>query len=178
MTTQTILDQICQFFGGPYDSAQRIYHQSPQLVTGVYTVKRAWWKQEDNTAYLLGASTGTRSGCALIVQIEDGTEERETPGQPGIKKAAHAVSLHGYVRSTEAYAEDAQDFAYGIKDALIARIHADRTCGSGGFEVGGFQVGEGGSPWIRWRVRQGRTTAELTKIYVGVYFEAHEYLQA
>lgn len=180
MTTQTILDQLCVYFGGPYDAAQRIYHQSPPVVPGVYTVKRAWWKQEDDAAYLLGADPGTRSGCALIVQIEDGNEERVAVAGAvsGVKKAAHAISLHGYIRSTERYAEDAQDFAYGIRDALIARIHADRTAGSGGFEVGGFQIGEGGHPWIRWRVRQGHTRAELTKIYVGVYFEAHEYLQA
>jgi len=180
VTTQTVLDQLCQYFGGPYDAALRIYHQNPQVVPGIYTVKRAWWKQEDDAAYFLGAPTGTKNGCALVIQIEDGHEQRVAVAgaTSGVKRVAHAVTLHGYIRSSEQYAEDAQDFAYGIRDALIARVRADRTCGSGGFEAGAFQVGEGGEPWIRWRVRQGRTTAQLTKTYVGVQFEAHEYVQA
>jgi hypothetical protein len=44
-----------------------------------------------------------------------------------------------------------------LKDAIFARLRADRTCGSGGFEAGGFHMGEGGEPWFRWGMGQAKT---------------------
>ena len=180
MTTQTVLDQLCVYLGGPYDAAQRIYHQTPQVVSGLYSVRRAWAKQEDAAQYLYGAPPGTKSGCAMVVQIPDGSEQRVAVGGAvsGVKRLAHVVELHGFIRSSELYAEDSQDFGYALRDAIFARIRADRTCGSGGFEVGGFQVGEGGQPWLRWHLSQAATRAELTKLYLRIDFEAHEYIQA
>jgi hypothetical protein len=180
VTVQTVLAQLATYLGGPYDPTQRTYHQSPPVVPGLYSVRRAWAKQEDAAAYFYGAPPGTKSGCAMVVQIPDGTEHRVAVGGAvsGVKRLAHAVELHCFIRSSEPYPEDSQDFGYGLRDAIFARIRADRTCGSGGFEAGGFQVGEGGEPWLRWHLSQATTKAELTKLYLKIDFEAHEYIQA
>jgi hypothetical protein len=180
VTTQTVLDQLCQYLGGPYDAAQHIYHQNPQLVTGVYTVKRAWWKQEDNAAYLLDATPGTRSGCALIVQIEDGDEKRVAVAGAvsGVKKASHAVTLN--LASSGPPSRTPRTPRTSVRPAgrdhrpdphrphlRLRRLRGRRLPGR-----------RRRRPWIRWHMARSHTRAELTLIYLSIEFEAHEYLQA
>lgn len=182
MTVQTVLNSICTYLGGPYDAARRIYANAPgaPLVAGLYTVRRAWAKQDDHAMYTYGANPHPLSGAMMIVQIPSGDERRVAVGgaTSGLKKVAYAVEMHTYVRSEEPYAEDSQDFGFGLKDAIFARLRADRTCGSGGLEAGGFHIGEGGQPWFRWAMGQAKTSAGLTKVYLRIECEAHEYIQA
>ena len=81
----------------------------------------------------------------------------------------------------EPLVEDIQDYAYALRDAIFARIRADRTCGSGGFEAGygvGFQIGEGGDPWLGWELAVATSSAEASKSYLLITCDANEYAQA
>jgi hypothetical protein len=80
------------------------------------------------------------------------------------------------MRSYAEWAEDAQDAFYDLLEALKARIRADRCMGSGGWEVGGFDVGEG-APWLRWSMAPAETSAEMTQGYLAIEFQARYYEQ-
>lgn len=182
MTVQNVLNTMCVYLGGPYDAVRRVYANVPSapIVAGLYTVRRAWAKQDDHAMYTFGASPHPLSGAMMIIQIPRGEEHRVAVAgaTSGLKKVAHAVEMHTYIRSEEPYAEESQDFGYALKDAIYARLRADRACGSGGLENGGFQIGEGGPPWFRWAMGQAKTSTGLTKVYLRIECEAHEYIQA
>lgn len=174
MTAQTVLNQFAVYFGGPYDAATRTY-RTPQL-PGLGVVRRAWAKDDVHADYLLNMQAGTESGSQMVVQLSDGESMRRALG---VKRVHYHVELHVFIRSVAAYAEDVQDYGYALRDAIVARIEADRTCGSGGFEAGGFQVGEGeGDMWLRWEFGQSATNAQLTQAYLRIDTTAVEYIQA
>lgn len=182
-TTSAVRDSIGAYLVGPYSAAERGFLPAvvgAPPVAGLNVGRRAWQKDDDRRDFTRDAPAGTRSGALLIVQVGQGDEKRvAVAGQAhGLKQVRHVVTLHCYVQSMEPYAEDAQDFAYALKDAIIARIRADPTCASGGFELGGFQIGEGGDPWLRWTMPPPATSAEMTRIYLRVECEAHNYVIA
>lgn len=182
-TTEAVRDGIGNYLVGAYNATERAFLPavagSPP-VAGLYVARRAWQKDDDRRDFTRDAAAGTRSGALMIVHVGDGEEKRvAVAGQAhGLKQVRHAVTLHCYIQSMEPYAEDAQDFAYALKDALFDRIRADPTCASGGFEAGGFQIGEGGDPWLRWTMPPPATSAEMTRIYLRVECEAHNYVIA
>ena len=182
-TTQAVRDGIGSYLVGPYSAAERGFMPAvvgAPPVAGLWLARRAWQKNDDRRDFTRDAPAGTRSGAIMIIHVGDGEEKRiAVAGQAsGLKQVRHAVTLHCYVQSMEPYAEDAQDFAYALKDALFDRIRADPTCNSGGFEGGGFQIGEGGDPWLRWTMPPPATSAEMTRIYLRVECEAHNYVIA
>ena len=176
-TTTTILDQICQFFGGAYDSATHTYH-SP-TVSGLTSVRRGWAKRDDYNEYFVGAPIGTTTGCLLVVQIPDTRDHRVAlPAIQGRRKVHYAIELHGFIWSKANYAEDGQDFAYTLRDAIVTRIRTDPTLGTGGIENNAFQVGEGsedGGGEIMTHLEQMVTEDEASKAYMLISFEAHAY---
>lgn len=181
MSAATVADQIARFFGGPYDTVTHTY-RSPQLVVPGVTmgaVRRAKPKRFDAADYFLGA-VGATIGCQIYVLLTPGLESREGFGGAlyGLKRIRHDVTMDCLLRCESPYAEDAQDALYAVQDAISTHIHGDRTCGSGGFEAGGFQVGEGGPPWIRWLFSDVVSTAERTEALTRVQFAADEYLIA
>lgn len=186
MSAAAIADQICRYFGGPYDPATHTY-RTPQIsVPGMDgpVLRRAAPKRDDHaTDYGLG-TPGATTDCLILVLLERGQEERVAVAgaSSGLKHVRWTVRLHCFLRSVAGYAEDVQDALYALLDAIRAHIQADRTCGSGGFEAGygvGFQVGEGGEPWLRWEVSPVHTTPrDLSKAYLLVEFDADEYVQA
>jgi hypothetical protein len=177
-TLQGVRDQICRWFGGPYDPNTRSY-RTPQ-VPGLGVVRRARPKREDNADYYLGApSSGAVMGSQMLVHVDSGVEQRAAMAGAfgGLKLLTSAVVLHVFMRSTCEYAEDAQDAFYDLLEALKARIRADRCMGSGGFEAGGFDAGEGGAPWLRWSMAPAETSAEMTQGYLAIEFEVRYYEQ-
>lgn len=176
MTVASVKHGLCTYFGGAYDSDTRSY-RSPQI-PGLGIVKRGFGKRINVVDYALDEVTDF--GCMMIVHLEHGDERREAVGGPtsGLKRRHHEAHLHCYVRSTAAYAEDAQDFRDELLDSIIDRVHADRTCGSGGIEVGGFQVGEGDAPQFEWEMPPAETASEVTKVYLHIVFDVLEYVQA
>ena len=172
----TVLDQICQFFGGPYDATLHTYHTP--TVTGVSVVRRAFAKRDDFADYVYGQPVGTVTGCQMIAQISDTRDRRiALPAVLGRRKTRFTVDLHCFIWSKAAYVEDAQDFMYALRDAVIAKIRTDPTLGTGGIEAGNFQVGEGreDNEEIVTQMQQQVTETEGTKGYLLVSFEAHSY---
>lgn len=184
MSATSVLNQLCVYFGGPYDAGTHTY-RTPQITVpgmAVGVIRRAWAKRDDHADYYLGA-TGIFTGCQIVVQLDSGRESRAAVGgaTSGLKHVQHDVEMHCFIRSSASYAEDTQDSTYALLDAIRARIEADRTCGSGGFEAGvgvGFQVGEGGAPHLQWHTSAGRSSAEETKAYLNIHFAADEYVMA
>jgi hypothetical protein len=174
-TLRGVHDQVCRWFGGPYDPNTRSY-RTPQ-VEGLGVVRRARPKREDEADFFLGApAAGALMGSWLWVHVDSGTEGRvATAGAfGGLKELDSAVVLHVFLRSNTEFGEDAQDAFYDLRERLIARIREDRCLGSGGFENGGFDVGEG-TP-LRWSMAPAETSNELTTGYLAIeltarYFE-------
>lgn len=181
MSAVSVINQLCTYFGGPYDQATHTYH-TPQLSVPGLTmgaVRRAKPKRLDTADYFLGAA-GTGLGCQIMFGLTPGEETREGFGgaTAGLKKVRHSVDMWCLIRSVAQYAEDVQDVLYALQDAVREHIHADRTCGSGGIEVGGFMVGEGGAPGIRWHDSEVESTAERTEALLTATFAADEYIIA
>jgi hypothetical protein len=175
-TLQGVRDGVCRWFGGPYDPNTRSY-RTPQ-VEGLGAVRRARPKREDNADFYLGApSSGAVMGSQMFVHVDSGVESRAAMAGAfgGLKLLTSAVVLHVFMRSTTEFAEDAQDAFYDLLEALKSRIREDRCMGSGGFEVGGFDIGEGGAPWLRWSMAPAETSAEMTQGYLAIEFEARYY---
>lgn len=175
-TLQSVRDGICRWFGGPYDPATRSY-RTPQ-VDGLGVVRRARPKSDDEVDYYLGQpAAGALIGSQMLVHIGSGVESRSAiaGAYGGLKFLQSSVVLHVFLRSNAEFAEDAQDAFYDLLDALKDRLREDRCMGTGGWENGGFQVGEGGAPWIRWHMEPAETSAEMTQGYLAVEFQADYY---
>lgn len=177
MTAATVVDQICQYFGGAYDANTHTYHFPPAalLAAGLSVVRRGVPKRNDWAEYIQGQPAGTMTGVVMLVWIGDDEDARVTlPAIQGRRKVRYVVELACYVWSKTAYAEDVSDFVYAFGDAIKTRIRLDPTLGTGGIEAGNFQVGEGDGR-IAVHREQGETTADGTKAYISISFEAHAY---
>lgn len=181
MTGAAVLDQICQYLAGPYDSVRKFYATpGAPVIPGLFVVKRAPTKSLDEQLWSYGATTPQASGAIAIVTVDQSDEQRiAVAGQSGIKKVAWDVEITVDIHSTSRDAEDVYDFTNGLRDALLARIRADKTCGSGGFEAGatGFQLAET-FPWLRSHMGPPRTSSTITKQSLTLLTEAHQYVQA
>lgn len=169
----TVLDQICQFFGGAYDTNTHTYHTP--TVSGISVVRRAWAKQDDfQGEYLLNQPVGSSTGCVIVVQVPDSRDNRVAlPAVTGRRMSRFSIEMHGFLFSTAPYVEDAQDFGYALRDAIVAKIRTDPTLGTGGFENNAFEVGEGNFGEIATHLEQAVTEDEATKGYLLISFEAH-----
>lgn len=182
-TEQGIRDGIGAYLVGPYNATERAFLPAvvgAPPISGLNIGRRAWQKDDDRHDFTRDAAAGTKSGALVIVHVGEGQEKRiaVAGAANGLKQVVHSITLHVYVQSMEPYAEDAQDWTYNLKDAIFARIRADPTCNSGGFELGGFQIGEGGDPWLRWHLPPPATTAQMTRLYLRIECEAHNYVIA
>lgn len=179
MGLASVVNQIGIYFGGTYDAGNHRYG-TPQ-VAGLGAVRRGRPKRLDAAEYYLGQSQGTASGSVMFVgRAGEGSDRRVAFGGPtsGVKRIAHPIQLVVWVRSTALYAEDCEDYTIGLRDAITDRIHADRELGSGGWSNGGFQVGEGASPWIRWRLSDVATQEDVQHQTLTVSFDAVEMIFA
>lgn len=185
-TAKTLLDGLCTYFGGPYDATTHTY-RTPRITVAnldgpVY--RRAEPKRDDhNTDYQASGAVGSSAGCLVWAVAERGVEKRVAVAgaTSGLKHVSWQVRMHHFFRASTLFSEDLQDVVYDTLDAERALIEADRTCGSGGFEAGygvGFQVGEGGEPWLQWTVSPVATTRDLSKAYMVLEFAADQYIQA
>lgn len=179
-TTASVLDQICQFFGGPYDATTHTYHTP--TVAGLTVVRRGFAKRTYFEEFFLNAPVGTQTGCILVAQITGTRDHRVAlPAIQGRRKVHYPVELHGFLWSKAGYVEDGQDFGYALRDAMVAKIRTDPTLGSGGIEnpAGtGFQAGEGsedGGGEIVTEINQWVTEDEASRGYMSISFEAHAY---
>lgn len=173
---QRVRDGICCWFGGVYDPTTRSYN-NPQ-VPGLGVVRRSRPKVQSDEDYYVGApSSGSIAGATMLVHLDTWTEQRVAMAGAfgGLKLVTGSVVLHMFLQSKSPYAEDGQDAFYDLLDALGARIREDRCMGTGGFEAGGFQCGEGGAPGITWQIQPAEVSAEVTSAYASCAFDVHFY---
>lgn len=170
-----VRDGVACWFGGIYDPNTRSYN-NPQ-VTGLGVVRRGRPKVQSDQEYYIGAaSSGSIIGSTMLVHLDTWTETRVALAGAfdGLKLIQAACVLHVFLVSRAPYAEDAQDAFYelldGDEDSLSARIRQDRCMGTGGFEAGGFQCGEGGSPPITWQIQPADVSSEMTSAYASCSF--------
>lgn len=178
MSSQSVLDGICRYFGGPYDDTTRTYRSSPLQSVGIGVVRRAWAKNDNKADYFWGQDAGARTGCQVVVWIPRRSEQRFTVAgeHGGMKNVRYSIELACYIRSRTPSAEDAQDDVYAIEDALVEHMRADRTLGGACFEAG--EAVDGGQGSIDFEYGQPETTAELTKSFLLMSFTALEIVQA
>ncbi|MHB9861977.1 hypothetical protein [Streptomyces sp. YIM S03343] len=173
-----MLDGICRYLGGAYDEQTRSYRSSPLTKYGVGVVRRAWPKRDDHADYYWGMPPGTRTGCQVVVFIPRHSEHRVALGgeHGGMKQITYEVTLNCYIRSRCQYAEDAQDDAHALRDALLEHMRLDRTLGGCVFQAG--EHADGGMDGIDVSYSQPESTAELTKSFVEITFAAIEFVNA
>jgi hypothetical protein len=181
-----VADAICTYFGGAYNATTHTY-ATPQITVaklGGPIFRRGTPKRDDHATDYGLTQPGIPAGCLAMVLISHGEEQRaaHAGATSGLKLVKWSVQIHFFIRSESSYTEELQDTLYDLLDAVRARIEADRTCGTGGFEAGygvGFQVGEGGAPWLKWHVAPvDASFKELSKGYLLVEFDADQYIQA
>lgn len=176
MSSASVLDGICRYFGGPYDPNTRTYRASP--VSGVGIIRRGWAKRDVPAGYFRGMPAGARTGSQGVFWIPRRSEQRFALGGPhgGMKNVRYEIEGAFYVRSRTQHAEDAQDDMYALQDALVEWMRADRTLGGACFEAGEFVDGGQGS--IDFENAQPETTTELTKSFFLMSFTALEIVSA
>lgn len=176
MSVQSVLDGICTYFGGAYDTTTHTYRSSP--ITGVGVVRRGWAKRDDHADYFRGMPPGTRTGCQIVVHISHQIEGRKALGgaHSGVKFIEYTVELLCFVRSNSGNAEDAQDDVHTLRDNLVAWMRADRTLGGAVFQAG--EHVEHGNSFIEFSYGQPETKAELTKSFLSMRFTALEFVFA
>lgn len=175
---QRVRDGICCWFGGIYDPATRSYN-NPQ-VPGLGVVRRARPKVQSDEDYYLGApSSGMIAGATMLVHLDTWSEQRVAMAGAfdGIKLITGSVVMHVWLQSRAEHSEDATDAFYDVLDAIGDRLRQDRCMGSGGFEAGGFQAGEGGAPWITWQMEPAEVSSEVTAAYASCSYNVHFYRQ-
>jgi hypothetical protein len=176
VSIQLVLDGICQYFGGPYDQPSRTYRSSP--IPGVGVVRRAFPKRDDHNDFFHGQQPGARTGAQMVVTIYRQKEFRVALGgeHSGMKQVNYEVSLACFLRSRSEYAEDAQDDAYELRDAIVDWMRLDRTLGDSVFQAGEYIEGAGNG--ISCSYGQPESKSELTKHFMEVTFAACEFVQA
>ncbi|MFI1535578.1 hypothetical protein [Streptomyces anandii] len=177
MAIREVLDGISAYFGGEYDPATRTYRSSP--VTGVGVVRRGWPTDDRHDDYFLGMDPGARTGSQIVVWIPRQHEYRRAVGgeHSGLKQIVYEVILNVYLRSRTLYAEDAQDDAYALRDALLEWMRRDRTLGGCVFQAG-EHITESGGDGIDLEYSQPATKNGLTKGYFTMRFAAVEFVEA
>lgn len=178
MSIQTVLDGICAYYGGTYDTTRRLYIASP--VAGVGVVGRSWPKRDNHDDFFNNMPPGTRTGSRIVVYIPQQTEFREAFGgaTSGMKRVLYHVRLCCYLRSNSPHAEDAQDDMYALRDALVDHTRADRTLGNAVFQAGEAIEGMGAAAAISFEYGQPETKAEMTKGFLLMSFGAVEFVFA
>lgn len=182
-TVTALLNQACVYLAGSaYDANNRWYSAGvTPPIPFLYVVKRAYPKDWNARNFPFGAVADSQPTAALafVVLGDNGAREQRiaVAGASGIKKVSVDMEIRCYIRANTSHAEDAEDALMSIVDGVLARIRADKTMGSGGFEVGGFQVAET-EPWLTWRRSKVESTSGLSKVYLVFMTEAHYYVQA
>jgi hypothetical protein len=182
-TVTALLDKACAYLAGAsYDATNRWYPAgAAPPIPYVYIVKRAYPKDWNARNFVYGAPVDSQpvGALAMVVLGDTGAHEQRiaVAGASGIKKVMVDMEIRCHIRANTAHAEDVEDAIMSIVDGMLARIRADKTMGSGGFETGGFQVAET-APWLAWRRSKVESTAGISKAYLVFMTEAHYYVQA
>jgi hypothetical protein len=152
-TRRDIRTGVAVFFGGAtYDSAARIYRPTPLAASGLAGVRPYWTTRFEDHDYLTGLADGRGMGAVMSVHIAGDSERRIALGGPtgGFKSRPLQLELWVWHYARAAVIEDAQADLDDLLDAIVARIHGDRTLGGTVVEAGesprGITVNTGAVP--------------------------------
>lgn len=179
---QQARDQLGAYFGGVFDPTNRCWRDatgpaSATRIALVGTLRTHFPKRYPLTDHTYGLGEGARTGGQVIVHLGRAVERAITTGPTErYKRLAYDVTMHCYLLSRVAHAEDAQDDVDTVAESITDLIRADRTCGSGPAgvftDVGEDQTGI----TVDWG--EPTTKGETTESYLGVRFTAVSYVLA
>lgn len=175
MSRETVRTGIASFFGGStYDDVQRIYRPTPLAASGLAGVRPYFAKRVNDADYTYGLSAGRAMGGVLVVHLAQTSERRVAVGgaTSGEKRVAYAVTLHVYHLANTQHAEDAQADVDDLLEAIVDRIHGDRTLGGAVTEAGESANG------ITVRMDPPVIDGERTESYAVIAFDAVAYITA
>jgi hypothetical protein len=143
-TRRDIRTGVAQFFGGAtYDAAARIYRPTPLLASGLAGVRPYWTTRFEDRDFLAGLAADRKMGAVMSVHIANDSERRIALGGPvgGFKSRPLQLELWVWHYARTAVIEDAQADLDDLLDAIVGRIHGDRTLGDTVTEAGESQRG-------------------------------------
>lgn len=143
-TRRDIRTGVAAFFGGDtYDTAGRIYRPTPLAADGLAGVRPYWTTRFEDKDFLAGLTEGRGMGAVMSVHIAGDSERRIALGGPtsGFKSRPVQLELWVWHYARTAVIEDAQADMDDLLDAIVARIHGDRTLGGAVVEAGESQRG-------------------------------------
>lgn len=176
MSRATVRSGIATFFGGPYDSATRTYRPGPLIGSGLTTVRAYPAKAVPDADYTAGLASGRAMGTVGVVHLGDSTERRVAIGGAtgGWRHRVYQATLHLYHLANTPGMEDAQADLDALLEAVVTRIHGDRTLGGAVMQAGESTAG------IRCFLGLPELSPppERVKTYASVSFDADVYLEA
>ena len=143
-TRRDIRTGVAQFFGGAtYDEAARIYRPTPLAASGLAGVRPYWTTRFDDRDFTATLADGRTMGAVMSVHIAGDSERRIALGGPtsGFKSRPVALELWVWHMARTPVSQDAQADLDDLLDAIVARIHGDRTLGGTVVEAGESQRG-------------------------------------
>lgn len=144
MSRKQIRTDVAKFFGGStYDEQARIYRPTPLAADGLAGVRPYWTTRFEDRDFLAGLTAGRGMGAVMSIHISGDSERRIALGGPtsGFKARPVALELWVWHYARTTVIEDAQADLDDLLDAIVARIHGDRTLGGAVVEAGESQRG-------------------------------------
>ena len=143
-TRRDIRTGVAAFFGGDtFDTAAQIYRPTPLQASGLAGVRPYWRTIFEDRDYLATLVADRGMGAVMSVHIADDSERRIALGGPtgGFKSRPLQLELWVWHYARTPVIEDAQADMDDLLDAVVARIHGDRTLGGTVTEAGESQRG-------------------------------------
>lgn len=143
-TRRDIRTGVAVFFGGAtFDAASRIYRPTPLQADGLAGVRAYWTTRFEDRDFVATLTAGRDMGAVMSVHIAQESERRIALGGPvgGFKSRPVQLELWVWHYARTPVIEDAQADMDDLLDAIVARIHGDRTLGATVTEAGESQRG-------------------------------------
>ncbi len=144
MSRLSIRTGIATFFGGStLDETANIYRPTPLAASGLAGVRAHWSNRYADQDYFIGLADGRLMGAVMSIHLAGDAERRIALGGPisGFKRRALAVELWVLHLSRRPTAEEAQADLDALIEAIVDRIHGDRTLGGAVVEAGESERG-------------------------------------
>lgn len=143
-TRRDIRTGVATFFGGAtYDATSRIYRPTPLAASGLAGVRPYWTTRFEDKDFVATLADGRGMGAVMSIHIAGDSERRIALGGPtsGFKSRPLQLELWLWHYARTAVIEDAQADLDDLLDAVVGRIHGDRTLGDTVVEAGESQRG-------------------------------------
>lgn len=180
MTRATVRTGIASFFGaGIYNTTDRVWRGGPLAGDGLGGVRAYFAKRVPDSDYTMGLTAGRGMGALMVVHLPQTQERRIALGGPtgGEKRVTFDTQLRIYHYARIPHTEDAQADFDALLEAIVDRVHADRTLGGAVTEAGEGVTGFNGG-LIKTRMDEPFVRDEQTESFALINFDATVYVQA